>query len=175
MAKALFLIFINLTVIVGGGYVMNKLVERSCKTADVTPLGMRWQSGYTKETAIEYWKTLSEREPDLSTERKFLLIDLVFPFIYGGAFFATLLYATTSNHHPVPPALLLLLIAAIALADWIENLIQLQQIKLFAQNEADVNVLQIHIASIATRIKWLLSATVFILVIYFSIDWNDSK
>jgi hypothetical protein len=89
--------------------------------------------------------------------RRSLEIDLLFPFFYGAAFAGALLCAWVALGRPFHPAWLLAPVLIGVIADWIENLIQLGQLRLFKPGHAET--LQpnwIQIASIATSLKLAL-------------------
>ena len=120
------------------------------------PLNQR-KRGYDVPDVIADW---SER--DLAAERRFLIVDLLFPPVYGAAFAYSLYVAarylgwSLEWWHFAP-------IAVFVIADWIENSVQLAQLGRFverqkagraAEGNAGLQEGWIRIASAATIIKW---------------------
>ena len=158
--RILLMIGLPLALVAAGGAAMSSWSHRDEVTRqlalvapdDDTPLNRRF--GYDAVAVDRHWAALdaSAREH----ERVFLLLDLIFPFLYGGAFAASLLIGWASLGRPFRPALLLGLVLVMVLADWGENLIQLDQLGRYASDGG--SALQdgwIRLASAATMVKWL--------------------
>jgi hypothetical protein len=129
-----------------------------------TGLGLRL-TGYDLAAVKAYWAALKAGEA-LDAERRMLEIDLVFPFFYGAAFAVTLLFVWAALGRPFHPVWILAPVFIEVVADWIENLIQLKQLRLFAGAGADsIQSGWIQIASIATMLKVSLFCVSYLLVI----------
>ena len=166
VVKAVILLALPTIVISGGAYIMSKLSGREqvtqrlqghAKTEDRRPLGFR-VLGYNPEEVKSHWSALDPGT--LKLERRALEIDLIFPFLYGGALAAALLLAWVALGRPFQPVWLILPVAITVVADWVENLVQLSQLRLFDVSGKDgLQSGWIQIASAATTTK---------LVFYFS-------
>ena len=150
IAISLLTIAIPLVAVVGGGKLMTAIAPR--QIPEKPPL-MGRRRGYTKEAAASYWSKL---DPEgRIAERKFLEVDLIFPFVYGGALLASMLLAWASLGRPFSPVILIGIVAAAMLADWVENLVHLRELAAFVAG--GVESLEggwIAIASAATTTKW---------------------
>jgi hypothetical protein len=136
-ARAIFLVVIPLALIVGAGYLLNRLAGRdtaTVSTPDGRPLYQRIQ-GYTTSSVARHWGLFDRAA--LKAERKFLELDLIYPFFYGGVLATALLIAWWSLGRPFSMAWPMAPIVVTACADWIENLTQLRQIERFASGGAD--------------------------------------
>lgn len=139
---------------VGGAWIMNKMSGRN----EVPQPPINKSFHYDRDDVVAYWQAFK----DVYTEKKFLELDLIFPFLYGGTLAASLLMVWASLGRSLSPAWIIAPVAVILLADWTENLVQLKQLGHFLRQEA----LQdgwIRIASTATALKltffyasWLL-------------------
>ena len=167
IVRAIVLLALPLVVFLGVGYLMQRLSDPSKLgkqvKKDYTGLGLRC-TGYNLEQAKTYWSEL-KKAGALDAEQRMLEMDLVFPFIYGAAFAGALLCAWAALGRTFHPVLILTPLFVEVVADWIENLIQLKQIKLFAANAASVQEGWIQIASLATILKYWLFIVSYILVI----------
>jgi hypothetical protein len=175
--RAIILLAVPVLVFAGGAYLIGKLSDRQTvtnqlKTApiedkDKNPLGLRF-CGYNSAAVGRHWGALDPNA--LGLERRSLELDLMFPFFYGAALAGALLCAWATLSRPLPPAWLLLPVAITVVADWIENLVQLGQLRLFnASHEAGLQSGWIRIASAATVTKWLFSAVASLLLIYLTV------
>ena len=171
IVKAIVLLALPLVVFVGGGYLMQRFSdparvrEKINEKNDYTGLGLRC-TGYNLGEVKTYWEALSGNPEALSADRRMLEIDLVFPFFYGAAFAVAMLFAWAELGRPFHPVWILAPLFIEVVADWIENLIQLKQIKLFAANgAAGLQEGWIQIASLATIVKYWLFIGSYILVI----------
>ncbi len=123
--------------------------------------GPSFQIGlYDADAMAKRWGTLKGKpgEKDLTPSERFMLvIDLVFPFVFGAALAAGLLVARWMLGRPFSPALLLALVFVGVAADWTENLIQLAQLEsLVPLKQGDKFSLSegwIRLAGVATSLK----------------------
>lgn len=120
------------------------------------PINQRW-FGYGSDTVKSYWCWLTPEGRE--AERKFLALDLLFPFFYGGALAASQWWVWMVLERPFHPAWIVAPLVMIMIADWLENLIQLAQLRHYvSSNEQDVQGLWIQVSSCATIVKlWLTS------------------
>jgi hypothetical protein len=146
--SAIAILALPVVVFWGGAWVMTKLSGRQVDK-QVKPLNRRW-SGYDADAARSYWDAAEKRAP--GAERRFLEVDLIFPFLYGGALAAALLMGWALLGRPFHPAWLLAPIAITLFADWAENLVQLGQLGRFSTG-AVVEEGWIRVASAATVTK----------------------
>ena len=172
LVKAVMLLTFPALVFYGGVQIMSKLSDRDYVTKrlrdklnpyDATSLSQR-MTGYDLDAVSRHWGALDDRAR--MSEARFLEMDLVFPFFYGGALAGALLLAWAALGRPFHPAWLVGPIAITVAADWIENLVQLGQLRRYA--ESGTEGLQsgwIWIASAATIVKLagVLAATVLLL------------
>ncbi len=123
------------------------------KTLNMRPLG------YDKTTFTNFYKALNE--DGRKVEQLFLELDLIFPFLYGGALAASLLLVWIMLEKPFSPAWFLVPVAIILIADWTENLIHLGQIgKFINAGTTGLSSFWIGIASFATVLKiWTIIAS----------------
>jgi hypothetical protein len=124
--------------------------------ADEKPLNQRWR-GYDVDAVASYWAKL--HDAGRRAEQRFLELDLVFPTWYGGALAVSLATASSPLGVPIPVGLLLAPVAVTVLADWTENLVQLDQLRRYIESpdtKAADDALQpdrIRVASVATIVK----------------------
>jgi hypothetical protein len=178
--KALLLVVVPILLVGAAGKLMAKLsgrlatVHGPCFRCDpATPLNLRLL-GYDRQAVAEHWALLDTPAETAAkrreAERKFLEIDLVFPFFYGGVFLAGLLLAWAWLGRPFAPGWLVAPVAVAAVADWIENLALLGQLRRWtgAGGGASGAVLDagwIGVASAATIVKlWAVLATLALLL-----------
>ena len=164
IVRAIVLFLFPLIVFVGVGYLMQKLSDHEQvkqqiqqkipkeKEKDRKPLGLR-PFGYDLAAVTTYWGVLDKKAQE--SERLNLELDLVFPFVYGAAFAGSLLCAWVALGRPFHPAWILTPLLVEVVSDWIENLIQLKQLKLFTNNQA-LQASWIQVASVATIFKYWL-------------------
>ncbi len=168
--RAVVLLLLPFAVFAGGVYLIAKLSDRQYVTDrleklkdDKQPLGLRI-CGYNAGAVARHWGALDDKA--LGLERRSLEIDLLFPFFYGAAFAGVLLCAWAALGRPFQPAWLLAPVLIGVVADWIENLIQLSQLRIFtASHEAGLQPGWIQIASVATSLKLTLFFVSYFLVI----------
>jgi hypothetical protein len=125
--------------------------------ANRKPLGQRF--GYGDGDAASYWKSL---EADgRAAERRFLELDLLFPFFYAGALACGLLLARAMFGRPFPAAWIMVPVGLVMIADWTENLVQLDQLARYDGGEG-LQTHWIRVASAATIVKLLAGGILFL-------------
>jgi hypothetical protein len=143
--------------------VVEQLVNSAPDPCDRKPLDQRF--GYGAAAVGRYWKLV---DGALAAERRFLEVDLIFPFFYGGALAASLLLAWSTLGRPFSPAWLLSPVAVTMLADWTENLVQLAQLKRYeAGGGPKLQPGWIRLASVATSLKLLFFGASSLLLVGF--------
>jgi hypothetical protein len=115
---------------------------------DPRPLNLRF--GYDVATARAVWSSLDPAMRD--SEQQFLKLDLVFPLVYGAGLVSGLLLAWGAAKRPVSAAWLIALVGITIVADWTENLTQLQQLRQFIIDQR-LDAGWIAVASAATMVK----------------------
>ena len=158
--RAIFMIALPAGVLLGGVAIMTRVthhreVEERARSApnscDRKPLDQRF--GYDSGAVDRYWGAVDGALP---VEQRFLEVDLVFPFLYGGALAASLLLAWSTLGRPFNPAWVMAPVAITVLADWTENLVQLAQLRRYSRGGADaLQAPWIRVASAATSLKLL--------------------
>ena len=168
--KAIALLSLPLVVFVLGGELMlrlsdpGRLRDKVQEEKDLKGLGLRLE-GYKFEAIKNYWGALKAKPGALDAERRMLEIDLVFPFAYGAGFAVALLLAWAALGKTFHPVWILAPLFIEVVADWIENLIQLRQVRLFAGKEGVLEPGWVQIASVATSVKVGLFCVSYILVV----------
>jgi hypothetical protein len=145
LLKTTLLLLLPAVAFLGGAWLLLKLSGRG--EPPQKPLNRRF--GYDISAARDYWGALGES--GRRAERRFLELDLAFPLVYGGALAASLLMARSSLKNPLPLALILAPVAVTLLADWTENVIQLNQLRRYGQDTLQES--WIRVASTATILK----------------------
>lgn len=145
-----------------GIWAMRKLADRAyvqarlrevADPADQAPLNRRYR-GYDAPAVARHWSALDDRA--LRSEDYVLKLDLAFPVLYGGAVLLSFLYAQLLLYDPEPRYWLTLPVLIAVLADWVENLVLLKQLRRFrAQPQEAMEIGWIRIASGATTVKWI--------------------
>ena len=152
------MIVIPAGVSIGGGALLKRLSGRAAVEARLAtlpeehrkPLNSRWH--YDKPAVEQHWRAL-DREA-LAAETRFLEMDLVYPFAYGGAFFTALLIGWAMLGRPFSPVWLVVPVAVTVVADWVENLTMLSQIRAYtAGGAAALDGGRVAFASVATTVK----------------------
>ena len=116
-----------------------------------TALYMRWK-GYDTNDVAELWGALDARAR--RSERRFLQLDLFFPFFYGGSFLVALMQVWTELGKPFSLVWIIAPVLLTAIADWTENLTQLGQLGRFVVNgKAGLQAERVQTASTATVVK----------------------
>jgi hypothetical protein len=168
IVRAILLLLLPVVVFLGGGSLMNKLSDPHQLRDGIKSekhqkgLGLRI-TGYDLAAVKSYWGALKDGKA-LDAERRMLEIDLIFPFLYGAAFAGALLCAWVALGRPFHPVWILAPLFIEVVADWIENLIQLSQLRLFAA-EGTLQPGWIQIASVATMLKVSLFCVSYLLVV----------
>lgn len=160
LIKVVMLLTLPTLVFYGGVQIMSKLSGRAdvmkqlrekLKASDAKPLNQR-MTGYDLEAVSRHWGALDQAAR--TSEERFLEMDLVFPFFYGGALAGALLFAWAALGRPFHPAWLVAPVAITVVADWIENLVQIGQLRRYVQSgTAGLQSGWIQIASAATMMK----------------------
>lgn len=157
-----------ITVLLGGDVVLSGASGRPPAVCQLTdekqfapkPLNRRW-FGYGAEDAKAYWSWLEST--GRQTEKTFLTLDLLFPFLYGGALAASLWWIWMTLGRPFHPAWILAPLVMITMADWLENLIQLAQLRHYMESNGQyVQSLWIQLAGCATIIKLWLTGGLYV-------------
>jgi hypothetical protein len=165
IAIALFVIALPCVAVVAGGELMTAIAPR--QIPEKPPLMGRWR-GYTKEAVASYWSKLDAES--LDAEKRFLEVDLIFPFVYGGAVLTGMLVAWNSRGLRFSPAIFVGLVAAMMLADWVENLVHLRELSAFeAGGATNLSSGWIVVASAATITKWAMVSTSAITVLALAV------
>jgi len=106
--RAIFIVALPAAVFLGGVAIMKRIthhqdVETRASSlpnpCDRKPLDQRF--GYDAGAVGRYWGALDSAR---AAEQHFLEVDLVFPFLYGGALAASLLLAWSTLGRPFSPA-----------------------------------------------------------------------
>src|SRR3954465_10963180 len=127
-------------------YVTQQL-RQSAAPEDQKPVQQRL--GYDVGAVNRHWGAFDNTA--LGLERRFLKLDLVFPFLYGAALSASSLRAWATLGRPFRPWWLMAPVAVTVLADWTENLVQLGQPRHYTEGgEAGLQPGWIRIPSPAT-------------------------
>jgi hypothetical protein len=143
---------------IGGAALLTRLSGRATVTAQLAklpeehrkPLNSRWR--YDRTAVEQHWRALDEDA--IAAETRFLEMDLVYPFAYGGAFLTALLLGWAMLGRPFNPVWLLVPVAVTVIADWVENLTVLPQIRAYAAGgAAALDGGRVAIASVATAVK----------------------
>jgi hypothetical protein len=137
------------------------------QAAEAAPLGSRL-GGYDSTTACAYWNWLGPE--GRQAERRFLKADLAFPFVYGGTLLTSLLLVWGWLGRPFNRGWLALPVAITVLADWLENLVQCEQLNAFVHFEP-VQSDWIQVASVATTTKLVFLGISSLLLIGLTAWW----
>ena len=148
IAGVIVMLALPTVVFIGGGLALAKLSGRQIPDG-FKPLNRRW-SGYNADEAACYWSAAERKNP--GAERRFLEMDLVFPFLYGGALAAGLLIGWALLGRLFSPAWLLAPVVIALIADWTENLAQINQLGRFPGRLQESCI---RIASMATVTKMI--------------------
>jgi hypothetical protein len=145
----------------GRGLVLDQL--ELIGRADRRPLTQRMQ--YDVTAVRRHWAALNETA--LRSEQHFLVLDLVFPFAYGGALAVAALIGWAWLGRVTNPAWVLAPVVLAVLSDWTENFVHYRQLGRYLTGGADaVQSGWIQLASAATSIKLLcLTETALLLVV----------
>ncbi|HMH48691.1 MAG TPA: hypothetical protein VK548_00550 [Candidatus Acidoferrum sp.] len=164
-------LFLLPAVVFKGGARLMSMVSGPHTVAGQKPLNQRWL-GYNAEAVAGYWKALGEAGR-LAAEPRFLELDLVFPTLYGTAFAVSLLTASAKLGCPLHVAWVIAPVVVTVIADWVENLVQLDQLRDYIKSDKkDVTALDpkwIRLASTATSVKlifFVISSLALIVLLY---------
>ena len=171
--RAVLLVLLPLALIVGLGKAMIRFVRRHPVAAPhilnhaQKPLNRRLH-GYDADDVAAHWAPLSE--PRLRQERTLLRLDLVYPLFYGGILMLALLQAWEWLGRPFVVHWLAVPVALTVLADWMENGVQLLQLRRWMRADEpgvkDLSPFLIRLASLATCTKiWLLFGLLSLLIV----------
>jgi hypothetical protein len=144
-------------VFIGGASLMSRWTnhqlvrERLARNLPDNPQPLNMRFGYDVATARAVWSSLDNPAAQ-DSEQQFLKFDLVFPLVYGAGLAAGLLLAWGTANRPVNPAWLIALVGITIVADWTENLTQLQQLRQFIVDQR-LDAGSIAVASAATIVK----------------------
>ena len=166
---AVFLIFGKLMTTISNRNHVIDVLKNIPRKDDRKPLNMR-PGGYDVEAVARHWQAIVDDESGLAikAEDLFLRLDLVFPLIYGGAFVTSFLMLQQNSNVRFDLLLAIVPVTITVLADWTENLIQINQLNRFEKEGATaLQAAAIGVASVATRIKLLffIGAYVYLLVL----------
>jgi hypothetical protein len=152
--EVIFLLALPAAVFVGGGSLMSSLSGRpAVRPSTQRPLNLRL-FGYDVGAVTSYWTDIEEPGAGLQAEQRFLELDLIFPFFYGAAYASSCLLAWAWLGRPFNPAWVFAPVIITVAADWIENLVLLDQIKKFqALGAAALEPRWVQVASVATISK----------------------
>jgi hypothetical protein len=149
----LLIVALTLVALLGGGLLELKLSGWQRPSRGQSPLFIRL-AGYSVGDVAAYWKDIAARDVGLRAERRFLEIDLIFLFVYGGSLCASLLLLGVLLGRSFPPVLPISLVAITMVADWTENLFQLRELGRFvSEGAAGLEDGWIRWASIGTTVK----------------------
>ena len=162
-------ITLPIALFLGGAMLMFDLSDRDLvvdqlNAAEVKDRAPLYQRGYSTDEVARHWGAL---KPDgLKAERRFLVMDLVFPLVFGAAFLMCLWMLSSLLRWQLQPLWFAAPIMIMVIADWVENLVQLVQLSRYAVGGAVA--LQsgwIEVASMATVIKQAFSAGSLLLAV----------
>jgi hypothetical protein len=155
----------------GHTYVTEQLRERAAP-GQRTSLNMRLE-GYDAAEAAQLWGLLDARAQE--SERRFLLLDLLFPLFYGGAFLLALRSLWRELGEPFSRKLFVAPVILTVFADWTENLIHLAQFRRYVeQGEEALQSGWIQVASAATTIKISLFVGTLLFLIGLAV-WRGAR
>lgn len=161
IGRALLAVALPIAAFLGGVGIMSQMSgrEQALQRLRATPAGdekpLNQRLRYNAGAVCHHWGLFDDA--GLASEQHFLELDLVFPFLYGGALAASLLLVWSTLGRPFSPAWIMVPVAVTVVADWTENLIQLAQLRRFVGHAA----LQggwIAVASAATLVKFVFFA-----------------
>jgi hypothetical protein len=127
-------------------------------------LNTRWH--YDAQDIDRFWSAL--QETGRAAERKFLLEDLIFPVLYGGALAFSLLWLLPRTQLSWTPRLVVLPVVAGVIGDWTENLTQLALLRSYVPQHPDsLNSIAVNLSTFATAVKLggIMIATALLIVL----------
>ena len=125
-------------------------------------------STYDAEQVRAYWSWLGSE--GRRAEHRFLEADLVFPVIYGGAILLALFFLRKGFDRHFRPRWLVVPVGGTMAADWIENLVHLQQLRRFLKEEP-VQAAWLQLSSLATTTK-IVFFTFSALLLLAMVTWR---
>jgi hypothetical protein len=167
ITKAILALVLPALIFVGGAALMGRASGRddalkASNPPNPKPLNTR-VNGYTSDDVKTFWKALGPG--GRIVEEKFLRWDLFFPIAYGGALAAATLWLLAMlGERRLGRALLP--VAVTVLADWVENITQLQQLGRYGSG-VELQAGAIRLASTATIVKLLAGGVAFAVVLVF--------
>jgi hypothetical protein len=182
MPKTIALLVLPAVVLLGGGSLMDAVVGRV--TIDgIKPLNTR--PGYSPAAIHRYWSEIAregarEQPPRdaIAAERRFLQLDLAFPFFYGGALMAGLLAGATALGRRQLTPLFIGLVAFGMLADWVENTTQLTLLARFKADDPTTTLGWVgRVAGVATFLKLAVLSLAFAFTAIFlvAVIWRTVR
>jgi hypothetical protein len=150
-----------IVIFLGGSQALTRVSGRA--NARVKPLGERWY-GYNERDVKEYLDALGEG--GRVTETRYLALDLLFPFLYGGSLAASLIWLWTMNGRAFSPVFTITPVAVAMISDWTENVLQLHELSKYAKHTpAGLSSVCIGFASAATITKLAFTGISSLLVL----------
>jgi hypothetical protein len=140
-------------------------VREATDPSDRKPLNRRL-FGYNAKQIERYWAQFDNG--GLALEQRRLEIDLLFPFFYGASLLGPLIFAWISIKRPFAPIFVVAPVSITIIADWTENIIQLNLLRQFQSPEGQlVDSMWANVASIATSTKltFFVGSALFLLVL----------
>lgn len=167
--KLLFVIVMPIVVFAFADVLMMRATGRDqfpqSNATESAPLNVRLY-GYNSAAASAYWQWLGT--DGRLAEQRFLKADMIFPLVYGGALAISLLMAWTTLGRRLNQMLIIAPAVLAVIADWIENLVHMRQLRKFMQSEP-VQANWIQLSSVATSTKWIFIISSVFLVFVFGI------
>jgi hypothetical protein len=171
IVKVIVILTLPTTAFLGGAWLMFEISGRERVTqslvdkaepADRKPLYRRLN--YDIDAVKRHWGALDSEA--LHSERRFLQLDLVFPFLYGAALAFSLIMAWEALGRRFHPAWVLTPVLIAMLSDWAENLLQLRQLSYYLTGgDTLLQAWWIRVAAVATLLKLLFFSTALLVLI----------
>lgn len=177
IVKALLLLFLPVAVLFAGGRILDTLADgrapartdpENCipgESKKAQYLNTRL-CGYSVADVDRQWGGDGKgTQGELDAERRFLRYDLAFPLFYGGALLVALLLAWNMAAQPFARAWLMAPVVVGMVADWVENLVHLNQLGLYRKHgSGSLDAGWIQVASCATSLKLVALGAAFLLL-----------
>lgn len=143
----------NVTVSGAGGSAASMPPLTEGKPHTLTPLNQCW-FGVGPDGVRAYWSRLGTGRP---AEGHLPALDLLFPFLYGIALAGSLWWIWMTLGRPFHPAWIVAPLLIITMADWLESLMLLAQLRHYmSPNQQYAGSLCVRLSSCATIIRlWL--------------------
>jgi len=156
----LLLLFLPIVVFGGGAWIASAVSGRHT-TVNLKPLNQRL--GYDTQAVAQYWGAINSS--GRRAEQRFLELDLVFPTLYGLALAISLLSASAMLRGSVHAAWFIVPVVVTVVADWIENLVHLDQLRNYIESgEKGLSAGWVQLASTATIVKLLFGGISFLVL-----------